>query len=100
LFTLLANIESYRVLLACVKFLGQCPCPHCLMKKTDIPDMGKDADMNTWRTELREDNNDYCRKVNKAHKLIFTQGKKLNSKYVTKYLKGESLVPTHVSDNF
>ncbi|KIK72930.1 hypothetical protein PAXRUDRAFT_179621, partial [Paxillus rubicundulus Ve08.2h10] len=51
--------------------------------------------MNTWRTELREDNNDYCRKVNKAHKLIFTQGKKLNSKYVTKYLKGESLVPTH-----
>ncbi|KIJ17498.1 hypothetical protein PAXINDRAFT_110880 [Paxillus involutus ATCC 200175] len=83
-----------KVLLACVKFLGQCPCPRCLVKKTNIPDMGEDDDMNTRRTELREDNDNYRRKVNKARKLIFTQGKRLNSKYVAKYLKGESLVPT------
>ncbi|KIJ05403.1 hypothetical protein PAXINDRAFT_93527, partial [Paxillus involutus ATCC 200175] len=69
-----------KVLLACVKFLGQCPCPRCLVKKTDISDMGKDDDMNTRRTELREDNDNYRRKVNKARKLIFTQGKRLNSK--------------------
>ncbi|KAF9224453.1 hypothetical protein BS17DRAFT_655483, partial [Gyrodon lividus] len=33
-----------KILLACIKFLGECPCPHCLVKKADIPKMGMKSD--------------------------------------------------------
>jgi hypothetical protein len=34
-----------RILLASIKFLGQCPCPRCLVKKADVPKMGMKSDL-------------------------------------------------------
>ncbi|KIO07970.1 hypothetical protein M404DRAFT_134911, partial [Pisolithus tinctorius Marx 270] len=33
-----------KVLLACLKFLGGCPCPRCLIKKDEISMLGTKAD--------------------------------------------------------
>ncbi|KZS99358.1 uncharacterized protein LAESUDRAFT_668078, partial [Laetiporus sulphureus 93-53] len=43
-----------KVLLACVRYLAQCPCPRCLTQKTDIANMGSHANM-LRRTKLRTD---------------------------------------------
>ncbi|KZT03338.1 uncharacterized protein LAESUDRAFT_660046, partial [Laetiporus sulphureus 93-53] len=34
-----------KILLACIRYLARCPCPRCLIKKADIPDMGSHMDM-------------------------------------------------------
>ena len=39
------DIKHYRTILACVKFLGECPCPCCLVRKIDIPKMGTPQDL-------------------------------------------------------
>ncbi|KAG2069358.1 hypothetical protein BDR04DRAFT_1128884 [Suillus decipiens] len=63
-FSYLADYPE-KILLACIKFLSECPCPHCLIKKADVPKMGT--------------------KLNMRH---------INSQYVKNFLQEESLVPT------
>ncbi|KAF8550589.1 hypothetical protein OG21DRAFT_1499714 [Imleria badia] len=82
-----------KVLLACIKFLGNCLCPRCFVEKAAVPDMGKPSDMMTRTTQLRVNNNAYQSAIKAARKLIFG-GKSLNSKRVTDLLKDTSWVPT------
>jgi hypothetical protein len=44
-----------RVLLSSIKFLGQRPCPRCLVQKTDIHMMGMALDMKHRVTQERTD---------------------------------------------
>ncbi|KAG1886701.1 hypothetical protein F4604DRAFT_1917521 [Suillus subluteus] len=60
-----------KILLASIKFLGQCPCPHCLVKKANVPKMGM-----------------------KARSLIFKKGAPVSGTWVNNLLNDESLVPT------
>ncbi|KIJ11125.1 hypothetical protein PAXINDRAFT_52664, partial [Paxillus involutus ATCC 200175] len=83
-----------KVLLACIKFLGQCPCPRCLVKKADIPDMGKTSDMATRTIKTRINDRKYQNLIKKARKQIYKKGKGINSKSVADLLKGDSLAPT------
>jgi hypothetical protein len=36
-----------RVLIANMKNMGQCPCPRCTIRLTDIKDLGKAKDIQT-----------------------------------------------------
>ncbi|KIK80669.1 hypothetical protein PAXRUDRAFT_158056, partial [Paxillus rubicundulus Ve08.2h10] len=55
-----------KILLACIKFLGKCPCPRCLVKKADIPDMGTESDMKTWEQQAQVDSDERIKKILKA----------------------------------
>lgn len=84
-----------RVLLACVKFLGECPCPCCLVKKADLLDVGKSGDMVTRMTQTQVNNKAYQSLIRKARQAIFKR-KGLSSKAGSNLLKDASLVPIQV----
>jgi len=88
-----------RVLLLCTKFLRGCPCPRCVVKKTDNPKMGTLSDMLMCRTGIRTNNKVYQTLIEKACQLVFKHGKKVMSKKVSDLLKEQSLVPIRVSDD-
>ena len=90
-------IIKRRVLLSCIKHLGGCLCPRCLVKKADVPQMGKPSDMLTRMTDIRTNDKAYQALINKAQRLIFQHGKKITGKGVSDLLKDQSLVPTRVT---
>ncbi|KIJ14904.1 hypothetical protein PAXINDRAFT_78160 [Paxillus involutus ATCC 200175] len=83
-----------KILLACIKFLGGCPCPRCLVKKADIPRMGMKSDMNQRERTSRVDDVQRRRKVEHARGHIFKGGAGVGSARVKAILQSESLVPT------
>ena len=85
-----------RVLLSCIRFLGECLCPRCLVKKADVPQMGKPTDMFTRQAYPRVNDCGYQSLINKARKHIF-KGKSISSKVVEDLLKDHSWVPIRVS---
>ena len=93
---IIALIIQQRVLLSCIKFLGGCLCPRFLVKKANVPQMGKPSDMLTRTTEIRTNDKAYQALINKARRLIFKHGKKITGKDVSDLLKDQSLVPTRV----
>lgn len=86
-----------RILLASIKFLGQCPCPRCLVKKVDIPKMGTKPDLRRRDRSQRIDDNSRRHNVAKARSLIFEKGAPVSGTWVNGLLNDESLVPTRVS---
>ncbi|KIK75878.1 hypothetical protein PAXRUDRAFT_18604 [Paxillus rubicundulus Ve08.2h10] len=91
-----------KILLACIKFLGACPCPRCLVKKADIPKMGMKSDLKTREKMARVDVDERRKKISQARKYIFKHGVGIDSQGVKEILYSESLVPTHnaFSDRF
>lgn len=87
-----------RVLVAWIRFLGECLCPQCLVTKANVPDMGKPADMFVRQSQIRVNNSTYQKAIKKACKWIF-KGKSLNSKKVNDLLKDNSWIPTQVSNS-
>lgn len=92
------NSYQIRVLLACIRFLGECLCPRCLAKKANASQMGTPTDMWIRKVHTRINDRAYQAAIKKARKYIF-HGKSLSSKKVEDLLKGTSLVPTRVSSN-
>ncbi|KAI0038029.1 hypothetical protein FA95DRAFT_1478129, partial [Auriscalpium vulgare] len=92
LFTYSADYPE-KVLLACIRNLGRCPCPRCYVEKVDIPKVTSADDMATRRV-VREDNADIRRRVEKSRKLMFEKAKGISSKPVERLLSQQSLVPT------
>ena len=97
--TVLISYDHHRILLACIKFLGACPCPHCLVLKANIIQMGLESDMVTRQTNIWHGNQELTRKVKKAWKLIIQSRATINGTRVQRILQSESLVPTHVCAN-
>lgn len=46
----------FRVLLAGIKYLGDFPCPRCLVPKSQIPDLGTKNDQKRRERHVRVDN--------------------------------------------
>jgi hypothetical protein len=86
-----------RVLLSSIKFLGQRPCPRCLVKKTDIHMMGMVLDMRRRVTQERTDSLRRQQRVEEARKLIFELGAPVDGSRVKAILNEESYVPIRVS---
>lgn len=84
----------FRVLLACMKFLGRCPCPRCLIEKSNIDRFGTKQDQKQQKNNARVDNHERQNWIETAHKIIFTLGRSVISKAVEILLGPQSLVPT------
>ncbi|KIK32452.1 hypothetical protein CY34DRAFT_45100, partial [Suillus luteus UH-Slu-Lm8-n1] len=82
-----------KILLATIKFLGQCPCPRCLVKKTDVCKMGMKLDMRRRVTREHIDNVTRRRHVEEARALIFQLGVPVDGARVKAILNDESYVP-------
>ncbi|KAH9922415.1 uncharacterized protein B0H18DRAFT_935413 [Fomitopsis serialis] len=82
-----------KVLLACIRYLAQCPCPRCLVQKSELANMGSQEDMQ-HRTELRTDSSFIQRLVARARLGIFKKGWSLGSKKISNILSSVSLTAT------
>ena len=91
-------MDSPRILLIYIKFLGICLCPWCLVEKANVPDTGTVTDMTTHKTKILVPNNTYRRKIANARKLIFKFRASINGRCVQSLLQDESLVPIMVSE--
>ena len=87
-----------RIMLACIKFLGECPCPWCLVVKKDIPKMGTRSDFEQQEQTAWVDNKTCHMKVEQARAFIFWKGAGVNSSWVWNLLNDKSLTPNHVSN--
>ncbi|KZT18728.1 hypothetical protein NEOLEDRAFT_1079423, partial [Neolentinus lepideus HHB14362 ss-1] len=83
-----------KVLIATVCDMGQCPCPHCLIHKDHLPDLGSPEDLAVWTEKHQIDNNARHSKVDQARRLVYEDGYVVNSEHVEELLKLESLVPS------
>ncbi|KAG2335506.1 hypothetical protein BDR05DRAFT_898361, partial [Suillus weaverae] len=83
-----------KILLAGIKFLGECLCPRCLIKKADVSEMGTEGDMHDRLALQCVDTQVRRKKIDHAWKLIFQRGAPVDGKRVKSILNSESLVPT------
>lgn len=88
----------YRVLLACIKQLGKCPCPTCLVSKEDIHHLGNKRDAQTRSRHKRTDDHVYRSKIKVARDHIYLKGGLLNGSWLNELLNNESIVPTQVCE--
>jgi hypothetical protein len=84
-----------RVLIANIKNMGQCPCPRCTIRLTDIKDLGKAKDIQT-RADGRKPTPQLFHAVKRARKAIF-KGYKVSGSCVERLMGGGSRIPTNVS---
>ncbi|KAG1842749.1 hypothetical protein DFJ58DRAFT_665711, partial [Suillus subalutaceus] len=56
---------------ACMKFLGKCPCPWCLVSKDNIFKLGTKFDRRQHTRNSRVDNHPRRSLIEQAHDLIF-----------------------------
>jgi hypothetical protein len=89
-------IGFFRVLLASIKYLGNCPCPRCLITKDQIHEIGMKRDKQRREKLSRVDSDRRKRTIELARKLIFDKGIRPGSKFVTKLLDENSLTPNRV----
>lgn len=85
-----------RVLLACIRNLGTCPCPRCLIRREYIQGLGTKVDEQR-RAKLRKCDQRYLAKIETAREIIYKKGYVVNSKAVDRVIGLESFTPTRVS---
>ncbi|GLB45992.1 hypothetical protein LshimejAT787_5000020 [Lyophyllum shimeji] len=82
-----------KILLATIRYLGNCPCPRCLIDKDQIFRMGTKFDARQ-RENIREDTPNRRSWVERARQWIFEKGLGVMSAAVERLLKPRSWVPT------
>jgi hypothetical protein len=87
---------SDRVLMSGLKYLSHCPCPRCLVLKTNFPLLGSRRDMNDRVKLRRVDNTARQQAVEHARRLLFEKGVSIGNKQISDILGAQSLVPTRV----
>lgn len=87
----------FRVLVATIKNLGHCPCPACLVKKSDIHKVGMKSDIKTRAKTARKDTELRRKTLEDSRRAIFESGVRVNAARIDDILGG-SAVPTRVSD--
>ena len=86
----------YRVLIATIRNLGTCPCPRCLIPKTQTHLLATESDLRQRILLSRSDTTQRREKVVSARKLIYERHYAVDATHVEELLKDESLVPTVV----
>lgn len=84
---------AFSMLIATLRTLGQFPCASCLVHKGDLHLFGMEE--NEWNR--RVDDPERLYKIRRARKLIFENGKGVESKVVKDILSDQSLIPVNVS---
>ncbi|KDQ13654.1 hypothetical protein BOTBODRAFT_90697, partial [Botryobasidium botryosum FD-172 SS1] len=94
IFTYTADYPE-KVLLATLRNNGACPCPRCLVDKSDIHRMGMLSDQRCRTLYQRRDNQERRTRVKKARDLIYGRMRRLvGSSKVEDIMKQRSEVPT------
>jgi hypothetical protein len=88
-------LTRFRVLLSCIKYLGNFPCPRCLVEKCKIHELGTKFDIRHRDKFCRIDNEHRVQAVATARKWIFTKGVRVGAKSIGDLIK--SLTPTQVT---
>ena len=86
----------YRVLIATIRNLGTCPCPRCLIPKTQTHLLATESDLRQRILLSRSDTAQHREKVMSARKLIYERHYAVDATHVEELLKDQSLVPTMV----
>jgi hypothetical protein len=86
-----------RVLLACIRNLGGCPCPRCTIRLSDVHLVGTKRDRDKRITMARIDDEHLKFKISRARELIYQDNYAVDSAGVERLLKPLSLVPTEVT---
>jgi hypothetical protein len=86
-----------RVLLACIRNLGGCPCPRCAMPLSRVHLVGTKRDRRDRIKLLRVDDDARRFDVSQARNYIYHHNHAVNSAGVERILKPLSLVPTTVN---
>ena len=89
-----------RVLLTSLHNVGPCPCPHCMVKKSQISELGMKQDDAHQVHKAQVDAMHYWYRVESAQQYIFQQGKGVKSAAVEDILSWDLYVPIMVSNTF
>lgn len=93
----ISDIILHRVLIALIRRNGKCPCPRCLVLKSNIPMMGGKRDLKARVTSERRGSTAHGRIIESARNLVYQKNYAVNSLVVDRITTGMSLVPTRVS---
>ena len=85
---------SVRILIACLRNLRTCLCPHCLIPKDHIQNLATRQDFLQQKILTHTDTTELWSKVKEACKLIYEKNYAVDTVQVKALLKPESLVPT------
>jgi hypothetical protein len=88
--------KDCRVLLATIHNLGACPCPHCLVPKMCIPELGMKRDNKQCTDTEQVDTPDCQSKIALVRKWIYEEGLGVKAAAVERVLATQSPVPTFV----
>ena len=86
----------FRVLIATIRNLGNCPCPRCLIPKFHVHLLATESDLLQRGLSSRSDTAHRREKIMSARKLIYEKHYAVDAAQVEALLKDESLVPTMV----
>ncbi|KAF8230243.1 hypothetical protein L208DRAFT_1282850, partial [Tricholoma matsutake] len=89
-----------KVLLACIKYLGNMPCPQCLICKADVPMVGSKYDQRKREMHQQKDDTTWRKDGELAQKWFYKNGMAVTSVHTDGLLGPKSLVPTRVGINF
>lgn len=59
--------------------MGDHPCPHCLIAKCQIPELGRKLNMRHCQTQIHQDTIECQQLVIKARKMLFQKGYSIKS---------------------
>ncbi|KAG6827318.1 hypothetical protein H0H92_012339 [Tricholoma furcatifolium] len=80
-----------KILMACIQYLAQYPCPRCLVHRSEISQLGGKLDRQRRQTRMRTDDERRRNTVEKARKLIFQKGYNVEGSIIKTLLKNQSL---------
>jgi hypothetical protein len=91
----LISVLIFRVVMATIRHLGDCPCPKVPFGSLHLT--GTESDRKDWITLRWYDDQDFKNVVSSVWHKIYQENHKVTSAWVEHKLKGESLVPTSVN---
>lgn len=91
------DIYSIRVLIATIRDKGLCPCPRCLVRKSEFDKLSQKLDAHYHITQARTYLGDI---ITSARNFIYKLGYGIGSAAVERLLKEQSWVPTRVCAYF
>ena len=95
----ISTLYYFRILLACLQFLVQTPCPHCYTCKKDILDLGTTHDYQR-QAHIHDDTHSIWYTIKQSCELIFKSNYSMSSKAIKNLLTLKSLTPQQVCPTF
>jgi predicted transcriptional regulator len=83
---------------ASIWYHGHCPCPHCIVLKVELSQFSSRVDILQCTSLAHVENHARRRDIEEARRKIYKEQRCVNTKFVEELLKGESQVPTLVSN--